>query len=89
MIEFILSFIIIAACILGMSLSLLFGKGPIKGSCGATEDLPGFDAEDGCSGACGTKPVDEPDCKHRHSCPRRHAKHQDQAEQNLHSNDLT
>lgn len=77
MIVFILSFIVIAFCILGLSLSLIYGRGPIKGSCGATENLPGFDTGDGCSGACGTKRSEErDDCKHRHSCPRQHVTHQ-------------
>jgi hypothetical protein len=74
MIVFILSFIIIAMCILGMSLSLLYGRGPIKGSCGATEDIPGLDAGDGCTGACGTKHLDK-----EHVCARRHARQEDQA----------
>jgi hypothetical protein len=78
MIVFVLSFIVIALCILGLSLSLIYGRGPIKGSCGATENLRGFDAGDGCSGACATKRSDErDDCKHRHSCPAHHETDQD------------
>lgn len=74
MIVYVLSFIIIALCVLGLSLSLIYGRGAIKGSCRATEGLPGFEAGDGCSGACGTEQGDEHgDCEHRHSCPNRHA----------------
>ena len=70
MIVFILAFIVFALCILGLSLSLIYGRGPIKGSCGATENLRGFDTGDSCSGACGAKRSDERDhCKHRQACP--------------------
>ena len=78
MMEFILSFIIIALCILGLSLSLIFGRGAIKGSCGATENLSGFDAEDGCSGACGSKAGDQPGCSQHHHC--RHQQTGDQGQ---------
>jgi hypothetical protein len=72
MIIYVLSFIIIALCILGLSLSLIYGRGAIKGSCRATEGLPGFEAGDGCSGACGTKQSDDAvECEHHHSCPNR------------------
>jgi hypothetical protein len=67
---FILSFIIITAGVLGLSLGLLFGRGQIKGSCGATEDLPGFGAGEGCSGACASRRDPQSDCQDRHSCRR-------------------
>jgi len=77
---FILSFIIIAVCMLGLGLSLMCGRGQIKGSCGATDDLPGFEEGDGCSGACASKRGYRPDCEGRRSCQRRTTTQQEQAD---------
>ena len=77
---FILSFIIIAVCMLGLGLSLICGRGQIKGSCGATDDLPGFEVGDGCSGACASKRRHRHDCEGRQSCPRQATAQQEQAD---------
>ncbi|MCP4407823.1 MAG: hypothetical protein GY807_08680 [Gammaproteobacteria bacterium] len=52
---FILTFVVIAVCILGMSVGVLYGKTPIKGTCGGGRNIPGLDAGDACSGVCGNK----------------------------------
>ncbi len=71
---FILTFIVIAVCILGMSLGVLYGKPPIKGTCGGGRDIPGLDAGDTCSGACGNKGHGETLTKGK-GCPnKRHRK---------------
>lgn len=51
---FIISFIVMIMVVLALSVRVLFGKPAIKGSCRATDHLPGFEA-DACSGACGRK----------------------------------
>lgn len=72
MIEFIVAFFVFLLCVAGLGLSLFYGRGAIKGSCGATENLRGFDAGDACSGACGGREKREADCQQRQHCRHRH-----------------
>ena len=54
MMIFVFSFIAIALCVLGMSLGVLYGRPPIKGSCGNLKHLPSVKGEQtDCCGGCG------------------------------------
>jgi hypothetical protein len=66
---FILSFILMIFFVLALSLSILFGRPAMKRSCRAVDDIPGFDAEDACSGACGNKRITG-DGRQGHVCRR-------------------
>jgi hypothetical protein len=59
MLVFVISFIVMLICVLGMSLGVLYGRPPIKGSCGNLSHLPGMDGEHtNCCGRCETKKHD-------------------------------
>lgn len=66
---FILTFVLMIFFVLALSLSILFGRPAIKGSCRAVDNIPGFDADDACSGACGSKRITG-DGPHEHVCRR-------------------
>jgi hypothetical protein len=66
---FILSFIVMIVFVLALSLSMLFGRPAIRGSCRATENIPGLAGEGACSGACGKKKVAGDDAQ-GHVCRR-------------------
>lgn len=53
MIEFILSFIILCAVVLGMAIGVLKGRAPISGSCGGLNNL----GMDGACEICGGDPA--------------------------------
>ena len=52
MIEFVLTFIIIVAVVLGMEIGVLMGRAPIAGSCGGLNNL----GIDGACEICGGNP---------------------------------
>lgn len=69
---FILSFIVMLVFVLALSLSLLFGRPAIKGSCRAADGIPGIGSEGACSGACKRKKTARAYAR-EHVC--RHSRH--------------